>query len=380
MFILIISRGCPSKREPTWGNFENEQALALQKAGHNVIVASTDLRIRFYKRKIGITQTYFFDILNYTIFFPLPYPIIPIRLQTFIGQQLLLKLYMRIRYEHGIPDVIHAHYMYNITNAVFLKKLFNFPIIGTEHWSKLTKKKIPKALIYQGNIAYKNIEKLISVSSSAAYRIENNFNVKCEVIPNMVDTEHFKYKPEIVKSNEVFVFLAVGSLISRKGYDLLISAFARAELGKNVIIKIVGEGKLRGQIQKLINEYELSKNIFLLGSKTKEEIVDLMQQSDAFVLASRAETFGVVFIEAMACGLPVIGTSCGGPEEFINQSNGLVVPVNDVTSLTIALKKMYSDINRYDRKIIAHECERSFSSEKIVKQLEKIYKEVLTNK
>lgn len=380
MYILFIARGCPSVNDPAWGNFENEQAFALQKAGHKIIVASTDLRIRFYYRKIGITKSYYYQVLNYTIFFPLPYPLIPIRLKTIISQRLLNKLYRRIQAEHGAPKVIHAHYMNNIASAIILKKKYKIPVVGTEHWSKLTKDKLSNSLKYLGKVAYQYTDLLITVSQSASKKIANHFSIKSEVIPNMFDIEHFQYQSEkSYKSNE-FIFISVGSIIPRKGYDLLIRAFAKANFGDDVILRIIGKGKNRKQIQELIDENNLSNNVYLMGSKTKEEIAILMQQSDAFVLASRAETFGVVFIEAMASGLPVIGTSCGGPEEFINQSNGIVVPVNDVTSLTMALEEMYTNINRYDRKKIALECKQSFSSEKIVKNLERVYNEVLKNK
>lgn len=99
----------------------------------------------------------------------------------------------------------------------------------------------------------------------------------------------------------------------------------------------------------MIAEYKLTEQIFLMGLRDRKEIAKRMHESDCFVLASKLETFGVAYIEALAAGLPVIATNCGGPEEFVHKDNGILIEVNDAQGLTDAMLKMYNESDKFDR-------------------------------
>ena len=96
------------------------------------------------------------------------------------------------------------------------------------------------------------------------------------------------------------------------------------------------------------------------------------------MLASRSETFGVAYIEAMAAGLPVIATRCGGPEDFVTEENGILISVDDVQALTDAMEYMILHRNEYDSTKISENTRRQFAPETIAAQLTEIYKEVLS--
>ena len=121
----------------------------------------------------------------------------------------------------------------------------------------------------------------------------------------------------------------------------------------------------------------LESNITFEGRKTKEEIVEFLSDSDVFVLASKSETFGVVFIEALSQGLPCIATLCGGPEDIINDSNGLLVPLGDMEKLQQAITYMYFHHLKYDRKRIAEECYNKYSPKIVANKLTDVFDEVL---
>ena len=103
-------------------------------------------------------------------------------------------------------------------------------------------------------------------------------------------------------------------------------------------------------------------------------------ESDCFILTSRRETFGIVYIEAMAKGKPVIATICGGPESFVNESNGLLIPAEDVEAITKAIDYMVDHLDQYDGEAIRHFCQENFSEEAISKQILSLYEEVINNK
>lgn len=120
------------------------------------------------------------------------------------------------------------------------------------------------------------------------------------------------------------MFVAIGNLIYRKGFDVLINSFKRANLvEKGCELVIIGDGPERENLQKQTELLGVSECVRMVGRKTKEEIINYLQMGNAFVLSSRAETFGVVCIEALSQGLPTIATTCGGPEEFIDEHNDL---------------------------------------------------------
>ncbi|MEG0517596.1 MAG: glycosyltransferase, partial [Bacteroidales bacterium] len=217
------------------------------------------------------------------------------------------------------PDLVHAHFTRIAAMASVLKKTHKIPFVITEHSSKMIEPTLSKELIYYAEKAYFNADEVVCVSKSLADNLYEKFKINCKLIPNIVDTDKISYRP---MDHSKFTFISVGNLIQRKGFDILLSAFRNM---KNVDtqLHIIGSGEERGNLQNFINTHELNTRVKLLGYKNREEIAGIMNMGDAFVLASKRETFGVVFIEAMLAGLPVVATRCGGPENFINKSNGI---------------------------------------------------------
>ncbi|KAF5074567.1 N-acetyl-alpha-D-glucosaminyl L-malate synthase [anaerobic digester metagenome] len=377
MKILIISRGMPTKKEPSWGIFEQEQARALILRGHTVVVASIDMRIRLYWRKIGISRMNDGGVINYNLYLPFPYPLLPTIFKRKFTQWLMIILYNRIVKEHEPFDVIHAHYLYNMVMAVALKRKYNLPIIGTEHWSKVNSDFLSRKLKIEGDFAYKKLDKLTAVSASLADRVYKNFSIKPDVINNMVDTSLFNFHD--FKEKDFFNFISVGRLEYGKGFDVLIEAFAKANFQKEVYLTIVGAGNLRKKLEKQIFNLGLEKQIFLVGARNKAEIAQMMASSDSFILTSRHETFGVVYIEALASGLPIIATKCGGTGDFEDDSLGIFVPVDDIEAISSSLETMVKECNNYNRNYLANYCSKRFSADIILEKLEHIYSEVLNN-
>ena len=167
-------------------------------------------------------------------------------------------------------------------------------------------------------------------------------------------------------------------MISRKGFDLLPKAFALADLPKDKWqMLVIGEGEEHATLQQQIDTAGYHDNIILTSKKGKEEIARLLNQSNVFVLPSRNENFSVAVLEALACGLPVVASICGGIRECIDEKNGLLFVVDDVEGLAKCLKHMYEHYQEYDRQAIADNCQARFSSKVIAKQLTDIFEDVL---
>jgi len=380
MKILLISRGYPSKRSPGWGIFEKDQALALQTLGHEVIIMSVELR--YYWRSIGLFHTSENGLEIYRIGFPNFFTQMTEKWAFAIRRKLALFLYKKIEKECGKPDILYAQYFYNITIAAEIKRKYNIPLVGIEHWSKLTQKKLSHYMLEVGNVAYNMTDQIITVSESLRKQLLLHFNKDSFVVNNMVGNEFTMCEVFSKDTKDTFPtkIVSVGNLIWRKGFDILIDAFQESGLKeKGVIITIVGGGNELDSLQKQITDRGLLDNIILVGRKSREEIIEILNNSDAFVLSSRAETFSVVCIEALCLGLPVIATECGGPEEFINERNGLLVPPNNTKALSTAMQTMYHTFPNYNRNLIAKESRQRFSSNEIAKKLIKIFKDVINS-
>lgn len=102
-----------------------------------------------------------------------------------------------------------------------------------------------------------------------------------------------------------------------------------------------------------------------------------MRHSNAFVLASRTETFGVVYIEALSQGLPIIATRCGGPESIVTSDNGLLVPIENIPELTKALLTLYENHVNYDPVRLRQDCLQQFGSRAIAQHLIGTFQKVL---
>lgn len=380
MYTLIVSRGYPSERYKMNGIFEFDQAKALVKTGHKVIFMVIDIRSFRRKRKWGyesfIKDGVQIEAINIPVGRLPNYFLSSIRILAF------KKLYKKILNKYGKPDVIHAHFInygYVIARS-FSDKKNEVPLVLSEHFSGINKEVLDAHLMRLGKYTYPRMDKVIAVSQYLANGIKKKFKIDAEVIPNIVDTSSFVYKKSNKKNNE-FNFISTGRLVTGKRMHLLVEAFYNAFSDrKNVNLYIYGEGPERTRLEKLIQQYGLVKQVHLKGLVERKEIAKKMSESDCFVLASKLETFGVAYIEALVMGLPVIATKCGGPEDFVHDENGLLIPVDNVESLTSALLYLYKNINRYNRKEISEEASRKFSPESIANELISLYKKVITSK
>ena len=373
MHILIISHGYPTVKDPQWGCFEKDQAEALVNMGHRVTVAVVDMRFRPFNQTMGISHINDGAISAY-IYFLLSGKLIPSRMGHLVAERMMLRLYRKIFRAEGIPDVIYAHYMFSIAKLRLVKQKYAIPVVGIEHWSELNKSTLPRRLMQLGRTAYSLTDRLLAVSPSLQAHMKRHFGVKAEVVCDMVSNV---YLQSVIppKTAKPFVWLAVGSLIHRKGYDVLIEAFA--QLGDTEQLIIIGSGTESERLHAQAEQLGIADRVRFTGMLDKQAIVSLMNESNAFVLPSRGETFGVAYIEAMAMGLPVIATLCGGPEYFVSSDNGLLVDIDNVEQLTKAMKQMEKTIDKYQPETIRAYVQERFSAKAIAGQLEEIFENVI---
>lgn len=143
------------------------------------------------------------------------------------------------------------------------------------------------------------------------------------------------------------------------------------------VLEIVGDGPNRSEYENLCHKLELQDVVHFHRLKTKQEVAEFMKECDIFILPSLFETFGVVLIEALACGKPVIATDIGGPNEIVTDEVGKLVPPGNSKALARAIEYMLDHYQEYISENIAQYAQQRYSYEAIGNKWNEIYKSVL---
>ncbi|MCG3681422.1 glycosyltransferase family 4 protein [Aliarcobacter butzleri] len=189
-----------------------------------------------------------------------------------------------------------------------------------------------------------------------------------------------KFRPIIKKDKQSVNFLFVGRIVPIKNIPFLIEGFIEAyKENNNIILNIIGEGDKK-EVELVSNLAKKYLSIKFLGKKSGNELVEQYKNSDVFILTSNYDNYPNVVFEAMASGLPVIGTNVGGiPSQVIDKKTGYLVQPNNIEQLKNRIlelasnKEMREEFGRAGRERV----EQEFSWDKSAEQLEKIYKGIV---
>jgi glycosyltransferase involved in cell wall biosynthesis len=369
---------------PNSASFVVEQIHVIKDYGHNVgLIAVNHMSFKIFISFLKSGNKFlekFDDDGIYTIRLNIPKLPFP----SFIIYRLVLPFLFRCYVKNkSTPDLLHAHSFFDAgLGALGLKKRYGLPVVLTEHFSRLLMKNIPryKLILFKNKVT--NIDSCIAVSQ-AFVNVLNE--IACQdifvAIPNLLPPifeNNFDFKK--VK-NDKFIILSVGGLNKNKNHESLIRAFKISfENMSDVVLKIVGKGPEQGSLISLIDSLNLTNQVELLGELSRKETLEIMQLCNIFALSSNYETFGVVVIEALACGKPVVSTKCVGPEEIINNSNGILVERSDLFALSRGLKSVYKNFDNYSSSYIRKNCIKNYGKIPFYSQINEVYSGLILNK
>ena len=287
---------------------------------------------------------------------------------------------------HGKPDLIQQHYIINAQPWIidYLSSEFNIPYVLFEHSPSLSESTLPQ-VVHAKLSPFFTTDQLLTFAQNAALRIARTERYKelyatifqCEFValPSFVKKEYEELPlPSFPKPTAPFVFFALGDLIKRKAFDRLIRAFAmQFDKTPDVHLKIAGDGPLYASLQTLIVDLKLADRVTLLGLISKQQVFEEMNTAHAVVISSDAESFGNTLIEAMFKGLPVVSTRCGGPEEIVTTTNGLLCEKND-KDLARNMRTLYDQYESYVPEKIIAQAKENYAESKVLNRLLTHYK------
>jgi glycosyltransferase involved in cell wall biosynthesis len=285
-------------------------------------------------------------------------------------------------------ELIHAHFVYpDGWAAARLAQRYRVPLIITEHaaWHPwLDQRRAARRMALE---AAAQSTFLIAVSGAVRSTMADfidpggpGSNDKLRVIPNVVDTQIFTRVPGD-KARAPNRLLFVGIMRHVKGLDVLLRAVRiLLDGGRPVSLAVVGESFYTAyqrdyeRIRLLVTELRLDQAVQFLGGMAPADVAREMQKSALLVLPSRRETFGSVLPEALACGIPVVATRCGGPEEIVDESVGVLVPPENPEALATAIGGVLDRLASYDGARLRAYAEERYDIRKVGHQYAALYR------
>lgn len=399
MNIFVIPSWYPDQNQPIFGVFCKEQVLALSRhrPDWNIVVscwgqASYRLPLAQLTKWPYILWKYFNENRNTHVHLEknlveMHSSLLHWSYQLVSPKRFLAQLYKSNRELlqkaislNGSIDIIHAHVIWpGGIIAQQLSREFNIPYVITEHSGPFP---LPFYCEKNGRLktnflaAYQEAKQVLSVSPYQQIQLQKQ-GVDSLIVPNSVDELIFVPKKSLKRDKKCTFFTVALTLSKEKGIAELLQAIKLIQNENpaalnNVQFRI--GGLCESAFKKMAIKLGIQDHLLWLGEINREDVIKEFQDCDCFILPSHQETLGMVFIEAMFCGKPVIATKCGGPEYSVSPSQGILIDIKHPRQLKEATLTFLKDKEAFDSVLIREKAVEMFSTSKVVDLLESVYR------
>ncbi len=265
------------------------------------------------------------------------------------------------KYTASLPgsfDVIHVHDWLTATAGVELKHLRKTPLVATLHSLEFRRSGIssPESRMVDSIEWWSMYESPTTIVCSGAMKrdIVNHFNspeAKIWVLPNGITPSNYEARVDrgavrgrygVQGDGEMILY--VGRLTPQKGVEYLIRAMPQILSKHNARLIVVGDGWIRGDLQKEVEAARVKDRVLFTGFLPDGEVIQLLKSADVLAVPSVYEPFGVIALEGMASGVPVVASNVDGLAEFIrNEDNGILTHPRDAGSIAWGVSRILSD-------------------------------------
>ncbi len=351
-----------------------ELGLELAKRGHEVhfITYAQPFRLSSYVENVFYHEV---DIPAYPLFDHPPYT-------------LALTVAMQNTAEKHNLDILHAHYAFpHATSAWLAKQMLarNVRVVTTLHGTDITLVGQDPSYHSITEFSIQRSDILTAVSAYLQRETVQHFDVPAErirVIPNFVDLAMYRrdlepcHRSKLSEPGEKIV-MHISNFRPVKRVDDVVRVFAGIAARVPARLVLVGDGPERGRVQQLAEELNIAHRVLFLGKQ--ESVAELLACADLFLLTSATESFGLVALEAMACGVPVIATRVGGVPEVVPEGvAGWLAAIGDIDGMVDhGIRTLTDDPLWKSMSAAARSAAEGFSAELVVPRYESCYREVL---
>lgn len=368
--LLVFCSLYPSQVRPNAGVFIRERMSRV--AAHCPLIVVSPVPwfplqslIRYWKADYRPQPSCYEEQQNIKVYFPrfLSIPGLFRSLDGFFMAVAALPLLFKLKKDFAF-NLIDAHFAYpDGYAATLLGRWFKVPVTITLRGTEVPLTKLPgrrQRLLK----ALQSATRVFSVSESLKQHMVD-LGAEAEkiiVVGNGVDTEKFfaidkhSARQQLQLADDALVLISVGGLVDRKGFHRVIELLpGLVKKYPKLIYLIVGgasaEGNNRAKLEQQVEVLGLTQHVIFLGAMASQDLHIPLSASDVFVLATANEGWANVFLEAMACGLPVVTTDVGGNLEVVsNDKLGIVVPFGNAEALSLAIENALNA--KWDRQAI----------------------------
>ncbi|MGC1240486.1 MAG: glycosyltransferase [Chryseosolibacter sp.] len=361
--ILFLTPWYPDEKMPHHGVFVRDQASAVSER-HQVTVLSSKVDYSSFSLfSWTLQESVFRNVREYRLIVKRSIPLINQFNYLLISVWVAWKIGQRVQ-----PDIIHGNIAY--PGGIWswcVSKLLSRPFIISDHTSKFTDNFRSTFHRIATLFSLRRAKSVIAVSAWAATQMKPHLQRKVDIVPNLIHVDD--YSMATVAEEAVQIGFLGGLSTNRKGLDVLLKALATIK--KPFVLHIGGGGKKIEWHKDLAQTLGVANQCRFHGFV--DSVPDFMHQFNFFISSSRMEAFGMVIVEAMACGLPVVVTDSGGPADFMDASCGIMVPPEDVEQLRNAVEWMIDHYHTFDRNRIRMKAVSHYSPVAFLKNIQPIY-------
>lgn len=288
-------------------------------------------------------------------------------------------------------DILHVHYaMPHAICAILAKQMCNrdVKIVTTLHGTDITVLGIDSSLTQMIKFGIEQSDRVTAVSHSLVDQTKEMLHTEREidVIYNFVDEREYYRKPELQLKEDYgigedeSVLIHISNFRRVKRVTDVIRTFANVREKGAAKLLLVGDGPEYSVCHQLVRDMDLENDVLFLGKQ--ENVSELLSISDLKLLLSEKESFGLVLLEAMACGVPCIGTNIGGiPEVIDHGETGYIAELGNIEQMSYFANKILEDTHLHQNmsskaKEVVND---KFATGTILRQYENLYEQVLNN-
>ena len=382
MHILVVPSWYKSDDKPFSGSFFEEQARLLQSHGHRAAVFYPEWSGSFRSglRRLFRTRRAFHDDGLPTYHSRID-PVLP-RENALNARRLRREAerFGRAYAERfGVPDLIHAHsVLYGGAAGAALRDLWRAPLVLTEHYSLLIREREPVSPFVARLVSdvARSADATVCVSRFQHQQLLARYGTAFQgarVVGNLVSDLFLDPAPR-GRGPGPFTWITVGNLVPIKRTALALEAFRsfRERVPESRLV-LIGDGPEKRALHERAAALGLDGRVEFRGSLSRDRVRDCIDAADALLSASERETFGLGIAEALARGKPVVITDSGGPRDFVDESNGIIVEGAAAGDLADGMLRLHRQIARFEPQRIQAGVASRFSGAAIYAELMSVY-------